>query len=456
MAGDAVNGFGFIAEAATASWYAHRGSVPASKQSQSIGHDSTQEGTDARASTSMTAPPASAVATPVEYSPLADEESASGASAASPTPTRTASRGASEARASGGGSIHSDITAWQSTLQTLPPEFAPAQVPLHPLAQALAEQPTLRPVEWNRFRQQGGFVPRTAHDYGSLMIYLSGQVNPNPCRNCVLRNGPYARCVVSPPAVLAQSLLRHACANCTYQNQYKKCTNAPISEEEKARSELSRPLRIQSGPISHSGLTPRTNPRKTKANSKTKPNSETGEHHIPGHTKNKLKRKRQQPDEMGDISMTQTVTGLDLGPGNNLESFDAKLQRIRACSPRSRRRVAAQILQWKAALATVEAEEPAPIPGPAPPALAQGATINTYQGAPLNGYTASYPISTSSAVFMKHTPAANQSAGPETISYGAEDVIDYMDEDDSYSEQDDDNDEDEDDDTPEPAIKAPR
>lgn len=143
-------------------------------------------------------------------------------------------------QAHGDAGIRSDITAWQSALQALPPEFANAKVPEHPLSLALINQPSLRPVEWNPYRQQGGFVPRTAHDYSSLMIYVSGQINPNPCRRCRLRNGPFAQCIVSPPIVLGNSAIRHACANCTYQCQYSKCTNEPISEQERLRVELLR------------------------------------------------------------------------------------------------------------------------------------------------------------------------------------------------------------------------
>ena len=72
------------------------------------------------------------------------------------------------------------------------------------------------------------------------MFYISGQVSPNPCRRCILKQGPFARCIVSPPMVLAQSQLRHACANCTYQNQYKKCTNELVIEAELARTHAMR------------------------------------------------------------------------------------------------------------------------------------------------------------------------------------------------------------------------
>ena len=111
---------------------------------------------------------------------------------------------------------------------------------IHALPQSLAKHPAIRKIEWNSYRPMGGFVPRTPHDFASLMIYVSGQVSPNPCRRCILKQGPFARCIVSPPMVLAQSQLKHACANCTYQNQYKKCTNEPVTEAELARLDAMR------------------------------------------------------------------------------------------------------------------------------------------------------------------------------------------------------------------------
>ncbi|KAI1336486.1 hypothetical protein F5Y15DRAFT_418795 [Xylariaceae sp. FL0016] len=136
--------------------------------------------------------------------------------------------------------VRSDINAWKSALAVLPKDMKDKGGPVDPLAQALAEQPSIRPVEWNQHRQQGSFVPRTGPDCSALMIYLCGQVNPNPCHNCIMKNGPFAQCIVASPSVLSQSTLRHACANCTYQHQYKKCSNAPRSQQEYARSQLGR------------------------------------------------------------------------------------------------------------------------------------------------------------------------------------------------------------------------
>lgn len=117
--------------------------------------------------------------------------------------------------------IGSDITAWVTAIQTLPAEFKNQPRPQHPLAVMLSEQKTIRQIEWNPNRQNGGFVPRTPNDFSSMMIFICGQINPNPCRNCRLKNGPYAKCVVAPPEILAVSTIRHACANCCYQNQHR-------------------------------------------------------------------------------------------------------------------------------------------------------------------------------------------------------------------------------------------
>ncbi|CAJ2502972.1 Uu.00g103660.m01.CDS01 [Anthostomella pinea] len=226
-------------------------------------------------------------------------------------------------------SIGSDISAWQSALQNLPEEFRNSALPLHPLAQALSEQPTLRPVEWNQYRQQGGFIPRTPHDYSSLMIYISGQVNPNPCRNCLLKNGPFARCIVAPPTVLAQSALKHACSNCTYQNQYKKCTNAPLSRDELARSQMARVL-VKKPPVTRPPA-----PRKPKVHLRPKPSKQ----------------------DFGHIVQKPTANSI------SADSFAEKVRQTRSWSPRSRRRMKAEVMQWQAAIATVEAEKTRTFPG---------------------------------------------------------------------------------------------
>ncbi|KAI1631120.1 hypothetical protein F4809DRAFT_646730 [Biscogniauxia mediterranea] len=266
-------------------------------------------------------------------------------------------------------SIRSDITAWTGALQSLPEEFRNNTLPVHPLAQALADQPTLRPVEWNQYRQQGGFVPRTPHDYSSLMIFISGQVNPNPCRNCLLRNGPFARCVVSPPSVLAQSTLRHACANCTYQNQYKKCTNAPISQDEMARSQMARAVMKMKNPVPRNLV-----PRKPRTNSRSK---------------------ILMPD-YGHLVKTPAALNI------SVDSFAEKLRQARSWSPRSRRRMKAEVMQWQAAIATVEAERTrAPSYHPPP---ASGSHMSETPRLPASIQVPPRPGPTTSAAYASQLP----------------------------------------------------
>ncbi|KAI0536517.1 hypothetical protein GGR58DRAFT_385690 [Xylaria digitata] len=431
MAEDARNAhFQSIAEAATASWYAHRASVPNSTPNSRQSSFLHQEGsTQSQMSTST----ATALA-PQSTHPLADATPASmgsemllsSSSSSSTTTTPTSSRRDSEAQAM---DIRSDIPAWQSALQSLPAEFANAQAPLHPLAQALIRQPTLRPVEWNQYRQQGGFVPRTAHDYSSLMIYISGQVNPNPCRNCLLRNGPFARCVVSPPAVLAISTLRHACANCTYQNQYKKCTNEPISEQEKARIDMAR------FSVKSKNPTPRqTIPRKPKSNSRSRRDDKRRQRELERQLHEQ--KQRRQLEEPRDASIAQSPAALGVGLGDNSMSFDEKLRYIRASSPRSRRQIAAETLQWQAAIATIEAEGPAPTPN-LPVNPIDGATFNHNLRTPLNNYTPSEPVSTQPAATTVPIFRANSPTEARITSYGAKNTHEAMDGDESEDEDED-------------------
>ncbi|KAH9992257.1 hypothetical protein F4779DRAFT_623624 [Xylariaceae sp. FL0662B] len=279
-------------------------------------------------------------------------------------------------------SIRSDITAWETSIKSLPEELRFDTAPLHPLAQALADQPTIRPVEWNQYRHQGGFVPRTAHDYSSLMIYVSGQVNPNPCRNCLLRNGPYARCIVAPPSVLAQSSLKHACANCTYQNQYKKCTNAPIGDDEMARRAT---VKVKN-PIPRNLIT-------------RKPKSNTGEK---GHKSDHAHRIRKP-----------TAQGI------SADSFAGKLNLVRGWSPRSRRRMKAEAMQWQAAIMTIEAESTRTLPpasskghAPAPPSL------------PMPMPPGPQRRTTSSTAMFAAPPPVEESMEPEE--YGEEYGRDHM------------------------------
>ncbi|RYP89145.1 hypothetical protein DL769_000193 [Monosporascus sp. CRB-8-3] len=263
----------------------------------------------------------------------------------------------------GANSIGSDITAWQTALQSLPGEFRSSPLPVHPLAQLLAVQPTLRQIEWNQYRQYGGFVPRTPHDFSSLMIYASGQVNPNPCRRCILKNGPFARCIVSPPSVLAQSTLRHACANCTYQNQYKKCTNEPVTEEELVRSRAQRAVaRPPSTLLNEDDNNNNNNSNTPPTVRRPKVNSAVRKYHKDGRLKKKFAMAAADGHDHGygygyvvhdqqDRPTAQSISA---------DSFADKLRRARAWSPRSRRRVRAEAMQWQAAIATVEAEKTRP------------------------------------------------------------------------------------------------
>ncbi|KAI0471210.1 hypothetical protein F4859DRAFT_110389 [Xylaria cf. heliscus] len=445
MAEDAPNTlFQSIADAATATWFAHRASTPNSKPSPITRQVSSQAQTLTPMPPPTSATPvASASPVPSSTHPRTAEGLASGTSPApSSTPSPASSSPDSEAPASGDVSIRSDITAWQSTLQVLPPEFAYAELPLHPLAQALGNQPTLRPVEWNQYRQQGGFVPRTAHDFSSLMIYLSGQMNPNPCRNCLLRNGPFARCVVSPPSVLAVSTIKHACANCTYQNQYKKCTNEPISEQEKIRSEIARPSSMARARL--------LIPRKPKSNARTNDRKELGHEQIvqePLQPKQNSKERRRQKrlqlrmqeqfDKRGDVPTTPASGSLGLGISHNVKSFDEKLQHIRASSPRSRRRITAETLQWQAAIATVEAEKPAHAPDLSVQASIDGAAPRNHLQASFINYTASQPVSTTPVTFARRLSPRDHSTRTETASYDAENTAEPMDEDESDDDHED-------------------
>ncbi|KAI0146225.1 hypothetical protein GGR57DRAFT_290045 [Xylariaceae sp. FL1272] len=419
--------FASIAEAATASWLAHRASTPSSRQgtkaqtpvpipggqskSASLAPESASASASASASSAIptpTPPPASApvrlpssstsayllstkppVETPVPV-PVFPGSAPSAPAIAIPAPpsatgtspgissSYTSSLIQENGESTAHTEIRSDITAWESALQTLPDEFKGRELPTHPLTEVLHKQPTKRPVEWNQFRQQGGFVPRTAHDFASLMIYLCGQVNPNPCRNCQLRNGPFSRCIVSPPQVLGVSFLRHACANCTYQNQYKRCTNEPITEAEKVRSDL---LRTVVRPR-HSVPKP-TTAKRPKAPSRHKvlrdPKFEQREQIRQHEAEKGLQESYLHPAiRAAGHDSEQQKTGnnrptlpeapsvqLPMGQPPNL-TFDQKLRHAREMTPQLRRRMMAEATQWQAALMTVEAEEPTPTPIPMP------------------------------------------------------------------------------------------
>ncbi|KAI0431161.1 hypothetical protein F5Y09DRAFT_340972 [Xylaria sp. FL1042] len=416
-------------EAGTASWYAPRASTPNSARSSSIcTEDSPREPESPSIEASASAPAVSPAPPPSTHPAATLDSSAS--------TTSVSSLRGNESQAPEEVSTNNGATAWEAALKSLPDEIANTSVPLHPLAQALVDQPALRPVEWNKFRVAGSFVPRTAHDYSSLMIYLSGQVSPNPCRNCLLRNGPFARCVVSPPTVLANSTLRHACANCTYQNQYKKCTNEPISEQEKARAELQRSMMRTKNPIPRPPMA-----RKPKIDGTPKSVQGTlsdRQYELEFQRKywqNDRQRKRKR-DERGDVSMNQSPAGPSADLGSNLQSFDEKLRQIRACSPRARRRFAAETLQWQAAIATVDAEEATSATGAFVLTPLPAAAPNHHFRAPPNSLTPSQLVPASSAPATVRGFAVETPARTGTTSYNAEHMYESMGGDGSEDEQD--------------------
>ncbi|KAI1366140.1 hypothetical protein F5Y08DRAFT_144159 [Xylaria arbuscula] len=410
--------FESIASAATASWLAQRASTPnSSNQPLAIPSTAPQRGTS---------PPAPELAPPPSSAPVlppapSDYTSASTTSVSSPED--------SGAQTNGDASIHSDITAWQSAIQSLPVQFANAKLPEHPLSLSLMNQPSLRPVEWNPYRQQGGFVPRTAHDYSSLMIYVSGQVNPNPCRKCRLRNGPFAQCVVSPPVVLANSALRHACANCTYQCQYNKCTNEPISEQERLRVELLRSV-LRAKP-----LTPRQ-PMTRQPTAREKADRPAGKKSNSRRQSKQQHRSQQQARAVSqDNQPGPSSSGVALGLAANLVPFEEKLQYIRASSPQSRRRVAAETLQWQAAIATIEAEAPPPTPDIPIPRPAAEPIPNHHSRTLPGGFTSPHSTPASSLPTLMHGFAPNSPPSVRNTNYNTGNSFDAMDEDESEDEQ---------------------
>ncbi|KAI1404262.1 hypothetical protein F4819DRAFT_150161 [Hypoxylon fuscum] len=218
-------------------------------------------------------------------------------------------------------------TTWEVAKQALPDEKKSVSFPTHSLAKPLEAEPPLRLVEWNPYRAHGTFAPRASLDYCSLMIYISGQVNQNPCRNCRHRNGPFLRCVVAPPKVLAISSFKHVCANCTYQNQHKKCVDPSIREEK----------RLTRNRIPGEAIYPEPKPKPTPV---LDPNVNNADANA---------RVKHKPDQnyMVRKPTTQNISA---------DGFAEKLRQARGWSPRSRRRMKAEVMQWHAAIMTVNAE----------------------------------------------------------------------------------------------------
>lgn len=151
--------------------------------------------------------------------------------------------------------------------------------------------------------------------------------------------------------------------------------------------------------------------------------------------KDREKRRGDQERGPEELSLTQLSAGVSLGLGTNLESFDEKLRHIRACSPRTRRRMAAETLQWQAAIATVEAEGLAPTPAAPAPAPIRNAANNDPIQAPRNDHTPMPPFSASLAAFAAPATLTSPAAAYGAVSYGAEPTYEPMEEDESESEE---------------------
>lgn len=135
------------------------------------------------------------------------------------------------------------------------------------------------------------------------------------------------------------------------------------------------------------------------------------------------------------MSLTRLSAGVSLGLGTNLESFDEKLRHIRACSPRTRRRMAAETLQWQAAIATVEAEGLPPAPAAPAPAPVRNVTNSNRIQAPRNDHTPVPSFSASLAAFAAPATLANPVAATGAARYGAKPTYEPMEEDESESEE---------------------
>ncbi|KAK8079171.1 hypothetical protein PG994_002978 [Apiospora phragmitis] len=235
--------------------------------------------------------------------------------------------------------IGSDITAWQTAIQTLPADFKNQPRFQHPLASMLSDQKTIRQIEWNPNRQNGGFVPRTPNDFSSMMIFICGQINPNPCRNCRLKNGPFARCIVAPPEILAVSTIRHACANCCYQNQHRE------SGRQSRRSRNGVP-KVRK---------PKSHIPKNKPPSAPMPpygsQMPYDQYQAPQHASYAQASIPTQPMPLPALGKPSSESG-------SVKSFADKVRMARAWNQQSRRRMKAELLQWQAALATADAERP--------------------------------------------------------------------------------------------------
>lgn len=99
--------------------------------------------------------------------------------------------------------------------------------------------------------------------------------------------------------------------------------------------------------------------------------------------------------------------------------------------------MAAETLQWQAAIATVEAEKSAPaLDLPIQTSINSVAPNNHLQGS-LNNYAASQPVSTTAIASTRRTPPRDHSTMAGANSYNAENMAEPMDEDESDDDHED-------------------
>ncbi|KAJ2968189.1 hypothetical protein NUW58_g10274 [Xylaria curta] len=258
---------------------------------------------------------------------------------------------------------------------------------------------------------------------------------------------------------------------------YKRCTNEPISEQDKARIMAKPKATMPMKPMINAPTKRRDERREPEpeqeAQERLQQKHQRKQQRLLKRQQKLYKRQRQQQQqeqrlhEQGDRAMGQTLASRGLGIGNGLELFDEKLRHIRSCSPRSRRRMAAQVLQWQAAIATVEAEDSAldasvpasfhtPVPNNANGSRAATTTVeaedirptplatpahsepayNQFR-VPFYRFAAPQTAPTSSATFTRHSPTERSSANHVIANYGAGNTPEPMEEDESESEHED-------------------
>lgn len=221
---------------------------------------------------------------------------------------------------------HDGLPAWNSLTSFLSNGFQCLSLSENQLARDLAEQPAVRPVEWNRYRRHR-YDPRDWYDYCAFMIYVSGEVNPDPCKYCQSLLGLFERCVIPHHSIRTASGMGHVCANCTYHNRQNEFSSGPLSNEEWRMVKLRKSLFDNSPHMEASFLSPT----------------------LTGHSGASLKAR----DEVYHGYTIPEPTERSILP----EGFADKVRRIRSWSPASLRRMKAEVSQWQAAVTTVEAEK---------------------------------------------------------------------------------------------------